>query len=143
MRSLEDDYRRYAELKNKMMKEQNSTELESLRVRYQELLAEVRTAGKGYGNILRLYSSMKRRGNESIDITDASDYHGEAEIVALLKAYGCDHFTFSSTCSNGALSAWKFLEAGAKLDGMMMIKSEECDFETEEYIEKPAYLFRI
>lgn len=138
MRNLEDDYRRYEEIESRWKGNE-----EQARDDYQELLEEVRSEGKAYGNLMRLYCEMKRRGNERIDFDSPFSLMTEAEWLHTLRTYGIKEFTLSSGWSSAVESAWKLQEAGAKLEGLIEINGDRIGWKQEEVERKPAYLFRV
>jgi len=147
MRTLENDYRTYAELKaafDEAEKAKAETRQAEIRKAYEDLKEAVRAEGKAYANLINLYTDMKRRGNEYIDLADCYSYQDEEALIESFRTYGIDHFTFSSSWSSAVESAWKFQEAGCKLEGLVEINGQnEIFMKNGEFEKKHAYLFRV
>jgi hypothetical protein len=87
---------------------------------------------------------MKRCGNEYIDLTDCYSYQDKEALIESFQTYGIDHFTFSSSWSSAVEGAWKFQEAGCKLEGVVEINGQnEIFMKDGEFEKKPAYLFSV
>lgn len=147
MRTLENDYRTYAELKAAFTEAENAKDeakQAEIRKAYEDLKEEVRAEGRAYSNLISLYTDMKRRGNEYIDLADCYIYQDEEALIESFKTYGIDHFTFSSSWSSAVESARKFQEAGCLLEGLVEINGQnEIFMKDGEFEHKHAYLFRV
>lgn len=147
MRSLENDYRRYEEI-NKAYDAAGKTEEagEKARAAYQDLLTEVRTEGKDYGKLMRLYTEMKEHENTYIDIKDPDEYEDVAHLIETLRTYGIKAFTFTSGWSSALESLWNLEKAGARNQGMIEVNgNKEYHFGKEEpsFEKKHGFLFTI
>ena len=146
MRTLENDYRTYSELKaafTEAEKANDEAKQTEIRKAYEDLKEAVRAEGKAYANLISLYTDMKRRGNNYIDLADSYSYQDEEALIESFRTYGIDHFTFSSSWSSAVESAWNFQEAGCKLEGLVEINGQnEIFMKAGEFEKRHAYLFR-
>lgn len=142
MRNLENDYRRYDEI-NKAYDAAGKTEEagEKARADYQDLLTEVRAEGDGYGWLMRLYSEMKEKENDRIDLDELRIDAKDA--LETMKKYGITEFTFSSTWSSTIEKVWDFEQAGAKMLGMTQVNASNYPNIYGEKDLKPAFIFSI
>ena len=106
----------------------------------------VETISQFKGSGLRLwkaYESAMDRGNEYIDLSDPVSDEAVASLIACMKDYGIEAFTFSSTWSSAVETAWLFQKAGCKLAGLIEINSSCKAFMSDEYEKAHAYLFKL
>lgn len=115
--------------------------MEACRKDYEDLLQEVRAEGEDFGNMMRLYSEMKKRGNERLDVSGS--YTEPEEIIQMFKKFGVTEFTFSSNWTNAMDTAWAFTKMGCNLKGMVEIYSDNKKFMGNEYEKGPAFLFTL
>lgn len=115
--------------------------MEACRKDYEDLLQEVRAEGEDFGNIMRLYSEMKKRGNERLDLSGTC--RDPERIIRVFREFGVTEFTFSSTWSNSMETAWAFTKLGCSIEGMTEIFSGNMKFMTDEYKKGPAFLFKL
>ena len=115
--------------------------MEACRKGYQELLQEVQAEGEDFGDMMRLYTEMKKRGNELLDVHGS--YEDPERIIRVFKEFGIKEFTFSSTWSSAIEVAWAFTKLGCSLEGMVEIYSENRKFMSNEYQKGPALLFKL
>ena len=66
-----------------------------------------------------------------------------SELVARMKDYGIEAFTFSSTWSSAVETAWLFQQAGCTLAGLVEINSQYKAFMSNEYEKVHGYLFKL
>ena len=116
--------------------------MEAERTRHHELCLEARDNGKDFCFMLRLYTSMKERGNVMIDLNDVHDYQVE-EVAGILHKFGVKKFTFSSTWSSAISAVWDFCQHGFTMAGMIQINGECQDFRTGEWKKAPAIVFTV
>lgn len=116
--------------------------MEAARARHEELCKEARDYGKDFCFMLRLYTEMKERGNELIDLNRVDDNQAE-EVIAILNKFGIKKFTFSSTWSSTITAAWEISQHGCTLEGMIQINSEYPEFRSNERKKIPALVFSI
>ena len=70
--------------------------MQACRDAYQELVKEVQAEGEDFGNMMRLYSDMKKHGNSLLDLSGT--YQEPEKILKVFREFGVKEFTFSSTC---------------------------------------------
>ena len=80
---------------------------------YQGLLQEVRAKGEAFGDMMRLYSDMKKHGNSRLDLSGT--YREPEKILETFREFGVTEFTFSSTWSSAIQVAWAFTQMGCTL----------------------------
>ena len=144
MEMLERFYERNEELKKKFdaaEKVGDAQTMQACRDAYQELVKEVQAEEEDFGNMMRLYSEMKRQGNSRLDLSDP--YWNPEEIIRIFRAFGVKEFTFSSTWSSAIQEAWAFTQLGCTLEGMIEVHGSNRDFQTGEYEKVPAFLFSL
>lgn len=141
---LEKNYKIFESLKTsyETAKESgNEAGMNAAKIAYQKLLDEVHSHDETFVQMTRLYSEMKERGNEYIDFD--RPYLEEETIVAMLKEYGFESFTLSSTWSGAVENAWKFQQAGCTLSGMIEINGTSKAFMSDDFEKVHAFLFKI
>ena len=116
--------------------------MEAARARHDELCQLARDNGKDFCFMLRLYTSMKERGNVVIDLNDVHDNQVE-EVAGILHKFGVKKFTFSSTWSSAISTAWELCQHGFIMGGMIQINGEHQDFRTGEWKKAPAIVFTV
>lgn len=116
--------------------------MEAARARHKELCQEARDNGKDFCFMLRLYTSMKERGNIVIDLNDVHENQVE-EVAGILLKFGVKKFTFSSTWSSAVSAMWEFCQHGFIMAGMVQINGECQDFRTGEWKKAPAIVFTV
>ena len=107
------------------------------------LRGEIFDMGEKFRTMYNLYATAMKVGNAQIDIWEPSQYRKADELIADFREYGIETFTFSSSWSSASATAWKFIENGCKLEGMIEIRGNTIDYWTDEYEKRPAYLFRV
>ena len=93
--------------------------------------------------IWRAYETAKDCGNEYIDLNDTISDDAVEELVACMREYGNEAFTFSSTWSSAVETAWLFQKAGCRLAGLIEINSHYKAFISDKYEKAHGYLFKI
>ena len=144
MKMIAKFYERNLDLKkrfNEAEKAKDEKGMEACREGYEELLQEVRAEGEDFGNMMRLYSEMKKRGNERLDLSGTC--RDPERIIRVFREFGVTEFTFSSTWSNSMETAWAFTKMGCSLKGMVEIYSDNKKFMGNEYEKGPAFLFTL
>lgn len=126
---------------NEAEKVNDEKSMDACREGYQKLLQEVRAEGEDFGDMMRLYSEMKKRGNKLLDLSGS--YKDPERIVRVFREFGVTEFTFSSTWSNAMDVAWAFTKLGCSLVGMTEIYSDNKKFMSKEYEKGPAFLFTL
>lgn len=108
---------------------------------YQDLLQEVRAEGEAFGDMMRLYSDMKKHGNSHLDLSGT--YREPEKILKTFREFGVTEFTFSSSWSSAIQVAWAFTQMGCTLKGMIEIYGSGQKFMSNEYERIPAFLFSL
>jgi predicted CopG family antitoxin len=108
---------------------------------YQDLLQEVRAEGEAFGDMMRLYSDMKKHGNSHLDLSGT--YREPEKILKTFREFGVTEFTFSSSWSSAIQVAWAFTQMGCTLKGMTEINGSGRKFMSKEYEKVPAFLFSL
>lgn len=93
--------------------------------------------------IWRAYEAARDCGNEYLDLNDNISDEEVSELVARMKDYGIEAFTFSSTWSSAVETAWLFQQAGCTLAGLVEINSQYKAFMSNEYEKAHGYLFKL
>ena len=144
MDMIERFYGRSEELEKKFdaaEKAGDAQTMQACRDAYQELVKEVQAEGEDFGNMMRLYSDMKKHGNSLLDLSGA--YREPKKILQVFREFGVKEFTFSSTWSSAIQVAWEFTQLGCGLKGMTEIYGSGQTFMSNEYERIPAYLLRL
>jgi hypothetical protein len=147
MQEIEADYRRYEEADAAYTKadmEHDEAAVKEAREAYHKLLEEVRAKGKDYSFMMRLYSDMKKRHNDYIDMDGT--YDDEEKIIGIFRDFGVKAFTFTSTWSSALESAWNYQKAGTKVDGMIEVNgNQKISFGSDEveFEKKHGFLFTL
>ena len=89
------------------------------------------------------YTSMKERGNQAIDLDDLHRDETVPTVVRILKEYGIDRFTFSSTWSSAVGTMYELVKYGCQISGMGEVNTKYKDVFTDEYEKAPAVVFTI
>jgi hypothetical protein len=92
--------------------------------------------------IMDEYEVSRDSGNEILNIRSFISENQVDEFISVLKDNGINEFTFSNSSTGALENAWKFQEAGYKLQGIIEINSEYKKFFSDEYEKIHAYLFR-
>ena len=88
------------------------------------------------------YDVSRDSGNEILNIRESINQNQVDEFISVLKDNGINEFTFSASSTEALENAYKFQEAGYKLQGIVEINSEYKEFFSDEYKKIHAYLFR-
>ena len=108
---------------------------------HQNLLQEVRVEGEAFGDMMRLYSDMKKHGNSHLDLSGT--YQEPEKILKTFREFGVTEFTFSSSWSSAIQVSWAFTQLGCTLEGMIEIYGSGRKFMSNEYEKVPAFLFSL
>ena len=144
MEMMEKLYGRSEELEKKFdaaEKVGDAQTMQACRDAYQELVKEVQVEGEDFGDMMRLYSDMKKHGNSRLDLSET--YRKPEEIIRIFRDFGVKEFTFSSTWSSAIQVSWAFTQMGCTLKGMTEVHGSKRDFQTGEYEKVPAFLFSL
>ena len=117
--------------------------IDQARALHDTTCAEVNACGPVFADVAGIYYKSMNRGNVVPDI-DHSPYNATpAEVVAIFRENGIKRFTMSSTWTDATKTAWAFVEAGCRLDGMQTVFIDGVNFWTNEYKTGPAFVFYI
>ena len=144
MEMIERFYGRNEELERKFEAAEKAGDAKTMNAcqdAYQDLLQEVRAEGKDFGDMMRLYSEMKQRGNSRLDLSGT--YRKPEEIIRVFRDFGVKEFTFSFTGSSAFKVSWAFTQMGCTLKGMTEVHGSKRDFQTGEYEKVPAFFFSL
>ena len=103
--------------------------------------AAAEKAGEAFGDMMRLYSDMKKHGNSHLDLSGT--YQEPEKILKTFREFGVTEFTFSSSWSSAIQVAWAFTQMGCTLKGMTEINGSGRKFMSKEYEKVPAFLFSL
>ena len=144
MESIERFYGRSEELEKKSdaaEKAEDAQTMQACRDAYQVLVKKVQAEGEDFGNMMRLYSDMKKHGNSLLDLSGT--YREPKKILQVFREFGVKEFTFSSTWSSAVQVAWEFTQLGCSLKGMTEIYGSGQKFMSNEYERIPAFIFSL
>ena len=144
MEMLERFYERHEELERKFdaaEKAGDTKAMDACQDSHQNLLQEVRVEGEAFGDMMRLYSEMKQRGNKLLDVSGS--YTEPERIIQMFKEFGVTEFTFSSNWTNAMDTAWAFTKMGCNLKGMVEIYRDNKKFMKKKKKKGPAFLFKM
>lgn len=117
--------------------------MEQARNEHQAFEESIQAKGAAFAQVYHLYEDAMEVGNRYIDLSEIHQYRDEAALIASLREYGVEAFTFSSGWSSAVSSAWAFVQNGCELAGMVEINSRNKAFTGDEYEKCPAYLFKV
>ena len=144
MEMLERFYQRHEELERKFdaaEKAGDTKAMDACQDSHQNLLQEVRVEGEAFGDMMRLYSDMKKHGNSHLDLSGT--YQEPEKILKTFREFGVTEFTFSSSWSSAIQVSWAFTQLGCTLEGMIEIYGSGRKFMSNEYAKVPAFLFSL
>ena len=95
--------------------------MEQAREEHRALNEKVAANGRAYARLYELYADARERGNDYIDLSEIYDYKDEAQLIADMREYDIEAFTFSSSWTQALESAWLFTQNGCTLEGMVEI----------------------
>ena len=144
MEMLERFYERHEELERKFdaaEKAGDTKAMDACQDSHQDLLQEVRVEGEAFGDMMRLYSDMKKHGNSHLDLSGT--YQEPEKILKTFREFGVTEFTFSSSWSSAIRVAWAFTQMGCTLKGMTEIYGSARKIMSNEYEKVPALVFSL
>lgn len=109
---------------------------------FSDITEEFKKKSRCLNIIMNEYEVSKDSGNEILNIRNFISENQVDEFISVLKDNGIKEFTFSASSTGALENAWKFQEAGYKLQGIVEINSEYKKFFSDEYEKIHAYLFR-
>lgn len=143
MNIFEEAYRGIQEAKKAYAAATSTAEQDAARAIYKQATAKLDGLSNTEQRIWRAYEAAKDCCNEYIDLNDTISDDTTEGLVACMKEYGIEAFTFSSTWSSAVETAWLFQKAGCTLVGLIEINSQHKAFMSDEYEKAHGYLFRI
>ena len=117
--------------------------IEKARAEHDALLERIREEGSDFEMLYGLYCRAREIGNALIDIREPHEYNDAAKLIASLRKYGIEEFTFSSGWSSAIESAWEFTQQGCKLEGLVEVNDRIKSFGRKDYDKRHALLFRV
>lgn len=143
MNIFEEAYNKIQEAKKAYAAATNEAEQDAARALYKQVTTKLDGLSSTEQRIWRAYETAKDCGNEYIDLNDAIRDEAVEGLVACMKEYGIEAFTFSSTWSSAVETAWLFQKAGCTLAGLLEINSQHKAFMSDEYEKVHGYLFKV
>lgn len=143
MNIFEEAYRGIQEAKKAYTAAANTAEQDAARALYKQATAKLDGLSNTEQRIGNAYETAKDCGNEYIDLNDTIRDDAVEDLVACMKEYGIEAFTFSSTWSGAVETAWLFQKAGCTLAGLIEINSQQKAFMSDEYEKAHGYLFKL
>lgn len=143
MNIFEEAYRGIQEAKKAYTAVANTAEQDAARALYKQATAKLDGLSNTEQRIWNAYETAKDCGNEYIDLNDTIRDDAVEDLVACMKEYGIEAFTFSSTWSGAVETAWLFQKAGCTLAGLIEINSQQKAFMSDEYEKAHGYLFKL
>ena len=143
MNIFEEAYNKIQEAKKAYAAATNEAEQDAARALYKQVTTKLDGLSSTEQRIWRAYETAKDCGNEYIDLNDAIRDEAVEGLVACMKEYGIEAFTFSSTWSSAVETAWLFQKAGCTLAGLLEINSQHKAFMSDEYEKVHCYLFKV
>ena len=143
MNIFEEAYRGIQEAKKAYATATNTAEQDAARAIYKQATAKIGGLSSTEQRIWSAYKTAKDCGNKYIDLNDTIRDDAVEGLVACMKKYGIEAFTFSSTWSSAVETAWLFQKAGCTLAGLIEINSQHKAFMSDEYEKAHGYLFKL
>ena len=143
MNIFEEAYRGIQEAKKAYAAATNTAEQDAARALYKQATAKLEGLSSTEKRIWKAYETAKNCGNEYIDLNNTIRDEAVEGLVACMKEYGIEAFTFSSTWSSAVETAWLFQKAGCTLAGLLEINSQHKAFMSDEYEKAHGYLFKV
>lgn len=143
MNIFEETYRGIQEAKKAYATATNTAEQDAARAIYKQATAKIGGLSSTEQRIWSAYETAKACGNVYIDLNDTISDDAVEGLVACMKKYGIEAFTFSSTWSSAVETAWLFQKAGCTLAGLIEINSQHKAFMSDEYEKAHGYLFKL
>ena len=143
MNIFEEAYRGIQEAKSAYKAATDANGQDAARALYEQVTAKLNNLSGTELCIWRAYEASKDCGNEYLDLNDIISDDEVEGLVACMKEYGIETFTFSSTWSHAVETAWRFQKAGCTLAGIVEINSQHKAFMSDEYEKAHGYLFKL
>ena len=143
MNIFEEAYRGIQDAKKVYAVATSEAEQDAARAIYKQATAKLDGLSNTEQRIWSAYETAKDCGNEYLDLNDTIRDDEAEGLVACMKKYGIEAFTFSSTWSSAVETAWLFQKAGCTLAGLIEINSQHKAFMSDEYEKAHGYLFKL
>ena len=143
MNIFEEAYREIQEAKSAYKAATDVNGQDAARALYKQVATKLNNLSGTELRIWRAYKASKDCGNEYLDLNDIISDDAVEDLVACMKEYGIEAFTFSSTWSHAVETAWLFQKAGCTLAGLIEINSQHKAFMSDEYEKAHGYLFKV
>ena len=143
MNIFEETYKGIQEAKKAYAAATNEAQQDAARAIYKQATAKLDGLSNTEKRIWSAYETAKDCGNEYLDLNDTIRDDAVEDLVACMKEYGIEAFTFSSTWSGAVETAWLFQKAGCTLAGLIEINSQQKAFMSDEYEKAHGYLFKL
>lgn len=143
MNIFEEAYRGIQEAKKAYAAATNTAEQDAARAIYKQATAKLDGLSNTEQRIWSAYETTKDCGNEYLDLNGTIRDDEVEGLVACMKKYGIEAFTFSSTWSSAVETAWFFQKAGCTLAGLIEINSQHKALMSDEYEKAHGYLFKV
>ena len=140
---FEETYKQIQEAKKAYDAATDDAGQDAARAIYKQATAKLDSLSTTEQRIWRVYETAKDCGNEYLDLNDTISDDAVEELVACMREYGIEAFTFSSTWSSAVETAWLFQKAGCSLAGLIEINSHYKAFMSDEYEKAHGYLFKV
>ncbi len=98
---------------------------------------------KAESMIWRAYETSMDCGNKHIDFNEPISDETVEDLIACMRDYGIEAFTYSSTWSSAVETAWLFQKTGCTPTGLIEINSPYKAFMSDEYEKAHGYLFKL
>ena len=143
MNIFEETYKEIQKAKKAYAAATNKDEQDAARTLYEQVTVKLDGLSGTEQRIWRAYEAAKDCGNKYLDLNDTISDDAVDGMVACMKEYGIEAFTFSSTWSSAVETAWLFQKAGCTLAGLIEINSQHKAFMSDEYEKAHGYLFKL
>ena len=139
---FEETYTKIQQIKTAYNSATNDAEREEARKEFESITDSFKAKSLCVNRIMNEYEVSRDSGNEILNIRAFINQNQVDEFIGVLKENGINEFTFSASSTGALENAYKFQEAGYKLQGIVEIYSEYKKFFSDEYEKIFAYLFR-
>ena len=143
MNIFEEAYRGIQDAKKAYAVATSEAEQDAARAIYKQATAKLDGLSSTEKRIWSAYETARDCGNEYLDLNDTIRDDEVEGLVACMKEYGIQAFTFSSTWSSAVETAWLFQKAGCTLAGLIEINSQHKAIMSDEYEKAHGYLFKL
>lgn len=143
MNIFEETYKEIQKAKKAYAAATSKDEQDAARALYEQVTAKLDGLSGTEQRIWKAYEAAKDCSNKYLDLNDTISDDAVEGLVACMKEYGIEAFTFSSTWSHAVETAWLFQKTGCTLAGIVEINSQHKAFMSDEYEKAHGYLFKL